>query len=156
MKAIQITEFGGPDVMQLVDLDEPTPGAGQELINVSAIGINYADTHQTENSYLFPQKLPLIPGVEVVGTTPTGVRVLAIVEAGGYAQQVTTHSAMMIPVLDGVTDEQALCMLVQGSTAWHILKTFGHVKPGETVVVHAAAGGVAQLLFSWQRCGGQR
>ena len=52
MKAIQITEFGGPDVMHLVDLDTPTPGAGQELINVSAIGINYADTHQTENSYL--------------------------------------------------------------------------------------------------------
>ena len=55
MKAIQITEFGGPDVMHLVDLDTPTAGPGQELINVSAIGINYADTHQTENSYLSPQ-----------------------------------------------------------------------------------------------------
>ena len=156
MKAIQITEFGGPDVMHLVDLETPTPGAGQELINVSAIGMNYADTHQTENSYLFPQKLPLIPGVEVVGTTPAGVRVLAIVEGGGYAQQVTTHSAMMIPVLDGVTDEQALCMLVQGSTAWHILKTFGHVQPGETVVVHAAAGGVGTIAIQLAKMWGAK
>ena len=100
MKAIQITEFGGPDVMQLVDLDNPTPGAGQELITVSAIGINYADTHQTENSYMFPQKLPLIPGVEVVGTTASGVRVLALVEGGGYAQQQVTHSAMWVPVTE--------------------------------------------------------
>jgi NADPH2:quinone reductase len=156
MKAIQITEFGGPEVMHLVDLETPTPSAGQELINVSAIGINYADTHQTENSYLFPQKLPLIPGVEVVGTTASGVRVLAIVESGGYAQQVTTHSGMMIPVLDGVTDEQALCMLVQGSTAWHILKTFGHVKPGETVVVHAAAGGVGTIAIQLAKMWGAK
>ena len=156
MKAIQITEFGGPDVMHLVDLETPTPGAGQELINVSAIGINYADTHQTENSYLFPQKLPLIPGVEVVGTTPSGVRVLAVVEGGGYAQQVATHSVMMIPVLDGVTDEQALCMLVQGSTAWHILKTVGHVQPGETVVVHAAAGGVGTIAIQLAKMWGAK
>jgi NADPH2:quinone reductase len=102
MKAIQITEFGGPDVMHLVDLDAPTPGAGQELITVSAIGINYADTHQTENSYLSPQKLPLIPGIEVVGTTTAGVRVLAPVDGGGYAQQAVTHSATMIPIAETV------------------------------------------------------
>jgi NADPH2:quinone reductase len=156
MKAIQITEFGGPEVMHLVDLETPTPGAGQELINVSAIGINYADTHQTENSYLFPQKLPLIPGVEVVGTTAAGVRVLALVEGGGYAQQVSTYSAAMIPVTEGVTDEQALCMLVQGSTAWHILKTFGHVQTGETVVVHAAAGGVGTIAIQLAKMWGAK
>ena len=66
MKAIQITEFGGPDVMHLVDLEDPKAADGLELINVTAIGINYADTHQTENSYLSPQKLPLVPGIEVV------------------------------------------------------------------------------------------
>ncbi|MCX6442948.1 MAG: zinc-binding dehydrogenase [Actinobacteria bacterium] len=156
MKAIQITEFGGPEVMHLVDLETPTPGEGQELINVSAIGINYADTHQTENSYLFPQKLPLIPGVEVVGTTAAGVRVLALVEGGGYAQQVSTYSAAMIPVTEGVTDEQALCMLVQGSTAWHILKTFGHVQTGETVVVHAAAGGVGTIAIQLAKMWGAK
>ena len=156
MKAIQITEFGGPEVMHLVELETPTPGAGQELINVSAIGINFADTHQTENSYLFPQKLPLIPGVEVVGTTAAGVRVLALVEGGGYAQQVSTYSAAMIPVTAGVTDEQALCMLVQGSTAWHILKTLGHVQPGETVVVHAAAGGVGTIAIQLAKMWGAK
>jgi NADPH2:quinone reductase len=156
MKAIQITEFGGPDVMQLVDLENPTPGEGHELVNVSAIGINYADTHQTENSYLFPQKLPLIPGVEVVGTNASGVRVLALVEAGGYAQQVTTHQAFMTPIPEAVSDEQALCMLVQGSTAWHILKTFGHVQPGETVVVHAAAGGVGTIAIQLAKLWGAK
>ena len=156
MKAIQITEFGGPDVMHLVDLDTPTPGAGQELITVSSIGINYADTHQTENSYLFPQKLPLIPGVEVVGTTASGVRVLALVEGGGYAQQVVTYSAAMVPVIEGVSDEQALCMLVQGSTAWHVLKTFGHLQPGETVVVHAAAGGVGTIAIQLAKMWGAK
>jgi len=156
MKAIQITEFGGPNVMHLVDLDTPTPGAGQELITVSSIGINYADTHQTENSYLFPQKLPLIPGVEVVGTTASGVRVLALVEAGGYAQEVVTHSATMVPVTEGVSDEQALCMLVQGSTAWHVLKTFGHLQPGETVVVHAAAGGVGTIAIQLAKLWGAK
>ena len=156
MKAIQITEFGGPDVMHLVDLETPTPGAGQELITVSSIGINYADTHQTENSYLFPQKLPLIPGVEVVGTTGSGVRVLALVEGGGYAQEVVTYSAAMVPVTDGVSDEQALCMLVQGSTAWHVLKTFGHLQPGETVVVHAAAGGVGTIAIQLAKMWGAK
>ena len=156
MKAIQITDFGGPDVMHLVDLETPTPGAGQELITVSSIGINYADTHQTENSYLFPQKLPLIPGVEVVGTTASGVRVLALVEGGGYAQQVVTYSAAMVPVTEGVSDEQALCMLVQGSTAWHVLKTFGHLQPGETVVVHAAAGGVGTIAIQLAKMWGAK
>ncbi len=156
MKAIQITEFGGPDVMHLVDLPDPTAGEGQELLNVSAIGINYADTHQTENSYLSPQKLPLVPGIEVVGTTEGGVRVLAPVDGGGYAQKALAHSAALIPIPDGVTDEQALCMMVQGSTAWHILKTVGHLKAGETVVVHAAAGGVGTIAIQLAKLWGAK
>ena len=140
MKAIQITAFGGPESMHLVDLAEPVPGPGQELIEVTSIGINYADTHQTENSYLSPQKLPLIPGIEVVGIA-NGRRVLAPVDGGGYAQKALAHSAAMIEIPNGVSDEQALCMLVQGSTAWHILKTVGHLQKGESVVIHAAAGG---------------
>ena len=156
MKAIQITEFGGPDVMHLVDLEDPKAADGFELIDVSAIGINYADTHQTENSYLSPQKLPLVPGIEVVGTTSKGVRVLAPVDGGGYAQKAITHSATMIPIPDGVSDGQALCMLVQGSTAWHILKTVGHVQPGETVVVHAAAGGVGTIAIQLAKLWGAK
>ena len=152
MKAIQITAFGGPESMHLVDLAEPVPGPGQEVIEVTSIGINYADTHQTENSYLSPQKLPLVPGIEVVGIA-NGRRVLAPVDGGGYAQKALAHSAAMIEIPNGVSDEQALCMLVQGSTAWHILKTVGHLQKGESVVIHAAAGGVGtiaiQLAMMW-------
>ena len=140
MKAIQIIEFGGPDVMKLVELPDPTPGEGEVLLDVTAIGINYADTHQTENSYLSPQALPLIPGIEVVGKYE-GKRYLASVSSGGYAEKAVAHKAVMFPIPDGVTDEQAVCMLVQGTTAWHLLKTMGHVKPGESVVVHAAGIG---------------
>ena len=156
MKAIQITEFGGPDVMHLVDLDDPKAAEGFELIEVSAIGINYADTHQTENSYLSPQKLPMIPGGEVVGTTSKGVRVLAPTDGGGYAQKAVAHPASMIPIPDGVSDEQALCMLIQGSTAWHILKTVGHLQPGETVVVHAAGGGVGTIAIQLAKMWGAK
>ena len=156
MKAIQITEFGGPDVMHLVELADPHAAEGLELLNVSAIGINYADTHQTENSYLSAQKLPLVPGIEVVGTTSKGVRVLAPVDGGGYAQKALAHSAAMIEIPNGVSDEQALCMLVQGSTAWHILKTVGHLQKGESVVIHAAAGGVGTIAIQLAKMWGAK
>ena len=155
MKAIQITAFGGPDSMHLVELPDPIAGQGQELIEVTSIGINYADTHQTENSYLSPQKLPMIPGLEVVGTA-NGRRVLAPVDGGGYAQKALAHSAAMIEIPVGVSDEQALCMLVQGTTAWHTLKTVGHVKPGETVVIHAAAGGVGTIAIQLAKLWGAK
>ena len=155
MKAIQITAFGGPDSMHLVDLAEPVPGPGQEVIEVTSIGINYADTHQTENSYLSPQKLPLVPGIEVVGIA-NGRRVLAPVDSGGYAQKAIAHSAAMIEIPVGVSDEQALCMLVQGSTAWHILKTVGHLKKGESVVIHAAAGGVGTIAIQLAKLWGAK
>jgi NADPH2:quinone reductase len=156
MKAIQITEFGGPEVMKLVNLEDPIIGEGQELINVTAIGINYADTHQTENSYLSAQKLPLIPGIEVVGKTAAGLRVLAPIDGGGYSQKAVAYSAALIPIPDTVTDQQALAMLVQGTTAWHILRTIGHLKVGETVVVHAAAGGVGSIAIQLAKMWGAK
>jgi NADPH2:quinone reductase len=141
--------------MHLVDLAEPVPGPGQEVIEVTSIGINYADTHQTENSYLSPQRLPLVPGIEVVGIA-NGRRVLAPVDSGGYAQKAIAHSAAMIEIPVGVSDEQALCMLVQGSTAWHILKTVGHLKKGESVVIHAAAGGVGTIAIQLAKLWGAK
>lgn len=156
MKAIQITAFGGPEAMHFVDLADPVATSGLEVINVTAIGINYADTHQTENSYLSKQELPLIPGIEVVGATLSGRRVLAPVASGGYAQKALAYTAAMIEIPNGVTDEQALCMLVQGSTAWHILKTVGHVKAGESVVIHAAAGGVGTIAIQLAKLWGAK
>ena len=156
MKAMQITKFGGPEVMEYLDLPEPQIKAGEELITVTAIGINYADTHQTENSYLSKQELPLIPGIEVVGTTTDGHRVLAPAGSGGYAQMAAVNQRAMIEIPAGVSDQQALCMLVQGSTAWHILKTVGHLNPGETVVIHAAAGGVGTIAIQLAKMWGAK
>ena len=147
MKAIYITEFGGPEVMKYLDLPEPVPAGSQVLLEVSAIGINYADTHQTENSYLSTQKLPLIPGMEVVGKMPDGSRVLALAATGGYCQKTLVHPKTVIPLPDKVSDGQALAMMVQGSTAHMILKKMGQIKAGESVVIHAGAGGVGSVAI---------
>ena len=155
MKAIQISAFGGPEVMQYVDLPDPIAGESEIVLEVTAVGINYADTHQTENSYLSPQTLPLVPGIEVTGIHE-GKRYLASVSSGGYAQKAIAQKAALIPIPDQVTDQQALCMLVQGSTAWHLLRTMGSVKPGQTVVVHAAAGGVGTIAIQLAKLWGAR
>jgi NADPH2:quinone reductase len=145
MRAVQITRFGGPEVLDVVDLPDPVPGDGEQLYDVSACGVNFADTHQTENSYLSQQELPLIPGTEFVGRTDGGPRVVGLAPGGGYAQRVTAHPRMTWPVPDGVTDEAALALVVQGATAWHMLRTSSHLQPGESVVVIAGAGGVGSL-----------
>lgn len=146
MKAIQITKFGGPEVMNYLELPDPVAKEDEVLLDVTSIGINYADTHQTENSYLSQQTLPLIPGIEVTGLF-NGKRYLASVSSGGYAQIAAASKYALFPIPDSVTDQQALCMLIQGSTAWHLLKTMGELKPGQTVVIHAAAGGVGTLAI---------
>jgi len=145
MRAIQITEFGGPEVLTPVELPSPTPRDGQEVLTVSAVGVNYADTHQAENSYLAPATLPLVPGAEAVGTTADGRRVVALLEGGGYAEQAVAWSPLLFDVPDGVDDAAALSLVLQGTTAWHILRTSAHLAEGESVVVHAAAGGVGTL-----------
>jgi len=147
MKAIYITEFGGPEVMKYVDLPEPVPAGSQVLLDVTVIGINYADTHQTENSYLSTQKLPLIPGMEVVGKMPDGSRVLALAASGGYCQKTLVNPKTVIALPDKVSDGQALAMMVQGSTAHIILKKMGQIKAGESVVIHAGAGGVGSVAI---------
>ena len=145
MRAIQITEFGGPEVLGVRDLPDPVAVDGMQLIEVTAAGVNYADTHQTENSYLARQQLPLIPGAEVAGRTPDGRRVVALVGGGGYAEKVLAPPETVFDVPAGVSDGQALALVLQGTTAWHILRTSAHLAVGESVVVHAAAGGVGSL-----------
>jgi len=139
--------------MKYLELPDPTPAGSQVVLDVTAIGINYADTHQTENSYLAQQKLPLIPGMEVVGKMPDSSRVLALASTGGYCQKTLVSPRTVIPLPEQVSDGQALAMMVQGSTAYLILKEMAHVKAGESVVVHAGAGGVGsvaiQLAKEW-------
>jgi NADPH2:quinone reductase len=150
-----IQRFGGPEVLEVADVPEPETPEGFYLVEVDAAGVNYADTHQIENSYLAQQELPLMPGSEVVGRivtdrTPDGLegrRIAALVGGGGYAERALVHPSAAFPLPDEVSDAQALALMVQGLTAWHLLSTCGHLAPGESVVVHAAAGGVGTLAI---------
>jgi NADPH2:quinone reductase len=145
VRAVQITEFGGPDVLQVVELDDPRPEGDLLVVDVASAGVNYADTHQVEDSYLSRSTLPLVPGSEVVGTTADGRRVAAFSWTGGYCEKALVHPSAAFDVPDGVSDGQALSLLVQGLTAWHLLRTSTGMREGESVVVHAAAGGVGTL-----------
>jgi NADPH:quinone reductase len=146
MRAIQMQEFGGPEVLQLVDIPVPEPAEGEVLIKVGRAGLNYADTHQRTNSYLAKATLPLVPGSEVAGVREdTGERVVALCGNGGYAEYATAPGALTFPIPEGVDDATALALLLQGLTAWHLYKTSARVQPGESVVIIAAAGGVGSL-----------
>ncbi len=118
MRAIQMREFGGPEVLELVELERPVPGAGEVLVRVSAAGLNFADTHTRENSYVAKAELPLVPGSEVVGVREdTGERVVALCGTGGYAEWATAPEHLCFPVPEGVEDATALALLLQGLTA---------------------------------------
>jgi len=152
MRAVQITEFGGLDVLQLADVERPEPGPDEVLIRVSHAGINFADTHQRENSYLARFELPLIPGGEVAGVVERGAgdlaegtRVAAMLRSGGYAEYAVAPTATTFPIPDGVDDGTALALLIQGLTAWHLYRTSAKLQKGESVVVVSGAGGVGSL-----------
>lgn len=145
MKAIQIDEFGGPEVLRHREVDEPVPGHDEIVIDVARAGINFADTHATRNDYLAEQALPLIPGAEVSGRTPEGKRVAAILGSGAYAEKVAVPAQMLVPVPDGVDDNQAAALLLQGLTAMALVRDCARIEPGETIVVEAAAGGTGLL-----------
>jgi NADPH:quinone reductase len=146
MRAIQQREFGGPEVLELVDLPVPEPGDGEVLVRVSRAGMNFADTHKRRNDYLATQELPLVPGGEVAGVREdTGERVVALTDKGGYAEYAVAREALTFPIPDGVDDATALALIIQGLTAWHLYRTSARVGPGESVVVIAGAGGVGSL-----------
>ncbi len=148
MRAIQMREFGGPEVLELRDIERPVPGPGEVLVEVSAAGLNFADTHRRENAYVEKAELPLVPGSEVVGRrADTGERVVALCGTGGYAEWATAPEHLCFGVPEGVEDATALALLLQGLTAWHLHRTQGRVAPGESVVVVSGAGGVGSLAI---------
>jgi NADPH:quinone reductase len=153
MRAIRISEWGGPEVLELVD-DAPLPDPDEHhvLVRVTHAGVNFADTHARENSYLARYELPLTPGAEIAGVVErdggglhAGQRVVSLVGTGGYAEYAAAPAATTFPIPDGVNDATALALLLQGLTAWHLYRTSARLAPGESVVVHAAAGGVGSL-----------
>ena len=130
MRAVQIDEFGGPEVLKVVDIPKPEPGEGQVLIEVSRAGMNFADTHQRENSYLARYEVPLVLGGEVAGRTEDGRRVIALLASGGYAEYAVAPKEMVHEIPEGVEDGAALALLIQGITAWHLFKTSAKLAPG--------------------------
>ncbi|WP_025027472.1 quinone oxidoreductase family protein [Caldalkalibacillus mannanilyticus] len=155
MKAVQFQNYGSPDVLQVVDLPLPQIKLGEVLVQVKAAGVNFADTARRYGQYLAKTPLPYIPGFEVAGEIvevssdvtdfKVGDRVVALPECGGYAEYIALHASQLIRIPDHVDFNQAAALLGQGLSAYHILKTSARMSAGDTVLIHAAAGGVGTL-----------
>jgi len=156
MKAIQIEEFGGPEVLQYVELPDPDPKLGEVVVNVKRSGINFADTHASRNDYLAEQTLPLIPGTEVSGQLNDGRRVVVLTGSGGYAEKVAVPQAQLIELPAEVDYDQAAAALLQGLTAMALVHRCARIEPGETIVVEAAAGGTGTLAVQLAKRAGAR
>jgi NADPH:quinone reductase len=152
MRAIQMTEFGGPEVLEVAELPTPRPGPDEVLIRVARAGLNFADTHTRTNSYVQKATLPLVPGGEVAGVREdTGERVVALTGSGGYAEYAIAPADRVFAIPDVVEDGTALALIIQGTTAWHLYRTAARVQEGESVVVHSAAGGVGSIAVQLGR-----
>jgi NADPH2:quinone reductase len=164
MRAIRVERYGGPEVLQAVDVDARQPGPGQVLVDVAASGVNYVDTYQ--RSGLYQVSLPFVPGAEGAGAVAAvgdgvsglavGDRVGWVAAPGSYAQQVVVDVDRAIRVPDGVSDEVAAAVLLQGLTAHYLSTSTYPVQVGDTVLVHAAAGGVGLLLTQMVKLRGGR
>ncbi|HEY6146029.1 MAG TPA: zinc-binding dehydrogenase [Solirubrobacterales bacterium] len=156
MKAIQIEEFGGPEVLRHVEVPDPSPKLSEVVVNVKRSGVNFADTHASRNDYLAEQTLPLIPGAEVSGQLSDGRRVVALLGSGGYAEQVAVAKSQLIELPDGVDYDQAAGGLLQGLTAMALVHRCARIEPGETILVEAAAGGTGSLSVQLAKRAGAR
>jgi NADPH2:quinone reductase len=165
MRAIIVTRSGGPDVLELrADEPEPHVGAADLLVEPAAIGVNFRDIYEREGTYA--GEPPLVAGVEGAGTVvgvgdavsdvAVGDRVAWVAAPGSYADRVAVPALRAVPVPDGVADEVAAAALLQGMTAHYLSHSTYPVQPGETVVVHAAAGGVGLLLTQMVKLRGGR
>ena len=154
MQAIQVRRTGGPEVLELVEVEQPQPAPGQVRIEVAAAGVNFIDVYNRTG--LYPKPLPFIPGDEGAGrvvavgpgvdTVKVGDRVASTELSGAYAQFALASADRVVPVPEGVSDELAAAVLLQGLTAHYLVFDSYRIKEGDTVVVHAAAGGVGLLL----------
>jgi NADPH:quinone reductase len=152
MRAIQQAEFGGPEVLELVEVPAPQPADDEVLIRVIRAGLNFADTHQREDHYVQRQSLPRIPGSEVAGVREdTGERVVALCGQGGYAELAVAPADRVFAIPAGLDDGTALALLLQGLTAWHLYRTCARIAPGESVLVVSGAGGVGSLAVQLAR-----
>ncbi|AFS15226.1 MULTISPECIES: quinone oxidoreductase family protein [Mycobacterium] len=164
MHAIEVSETGGPEVLRYVDTPQPSPGPGEVLIEAEAIGVNYIDTYFRSGQY--PRQLPFILGQETSGTVvdtgegvegfTAGDRVVTATASGGYAEYATAPASFTASVPDGVPADVAASALLKGLTAHYLLKSVYPVQAGDTVLVHAGAGGVGLILTQWAHLLGAR
>ncbi|WP_433715258.1 quinone oxidoreductase family protein [Nocardia sp. CA-084685] len=155
MRAIQISELGGPEVLREVELDAPTPGPGEIAIDVEYVGVNFADLQARSVGYRV-RDLPFVPGLELSGRVRSmgadvdgftvGQPVAAITEGGAYAEVAVVTAATVFAVPDGVDLRTAATLPTVLPTAYALINTVGRVQPGETVLVQAAAGGVGTVV----------
>ncbi len=163
MRAVRIDEFGGPEVLRVVDVAEPAAGEGEVPLRVVLAGVNFGDTHQRQNEYVAGRRTPFVLGGEVFGTVEepgagfeAGDRVVALLETGGYAERAVARATQTFHVPDGLEGSAALALLVQGLTAWHLFRTSAKLADGESVVVHSGAGGVGGLAVQLAKPMGAR
>ncbi|MDX8478591.1 quinone oxidoreductase [Mesorhizobium sp. VK24D] len=160
-KAIRIHAHGGPEVLTYEDADPGQPGAGQILVRHTAIGLNFIDVYHRSGLYPPPGGLPLIPGSEAAGVvlavgagvdwlTP-GERIAYAVNVGAYCEERVIAADRVVKVPDGISDEQAASMMLKGMTAEYLLRRTYPVKAGDTILYHAAAGGVGLILGQWAK-----
>lgn len=157
MHAIEVAELGGPEVLSLVERPEPTPGPGEVLIKAEAIGVNFIDTYF--RSGLYPRPVPYIPGQEVCGTITAvgddvaalavGDRVVTAAADATYSEYSVAPADYVAYVPEGVDPEVAAAALLKGMTAHYLIKSTYPVQQGDTVLLHAGAGGVGLILTQW-------
>lgn len=159
MKAIQISQYGGPEVLKIQETQIGKPGKGQALIRIKAAGVNFVDVYQRRGTYSVPVELPYIPGLEASGIVEAigegvtdvkpGDRVAYVHEPGAYAEQSLVKADRLIPLPPDFSFEQGAAFLLQGMTAHYLLHEFRKLKAHEFVLIHAAAGGMGLLLVQW-------
>jgi NADPH:quinone reductase len=156
MRAVVFEQNGGPEVLECQDVPSPTPGEGEVLVDVEAIGINYRDVYERNGSG-YGSEPPAIIGVEGAGKVHhTGERVAWVGVPGSYAEQVAARRDALVPIPDGVEAEVAAAVLLQGMTAHYLAADSYAIESGDWVVIHAAAGGVGLLLTQIAKSRGGR
>src|SRR5438445_248726 len=164
MKAIRVDAAGGPEAMRLADVPDPQPREGEALVRIEAAGVNFIDVYHRSGAY--PVPFPLVPGQEGAGMVvavgggvsevAVGDRVAFASGPGTYAELVSIPAARLVPVPQGVSTKQAAAAMFQGMTAHYLATSTYALKPGDTCLVHAAAGGVGLLLSQIAKLGGAR
>ena len=164
MKAIRVNEFGGPEALSYESVSVPDPGSGEARVKVEAAGLNFIDVYQ--RSGMYPVSLPFTLGMEAAGTVDAvgpdvsdlepGDRVAYAMQLGAYAEYATVRRGKLVSIPDGIDTQQAAAAMLQGMTAHYLSHSTYPIQPGDTALVHAAAGGVGQLLVQLAKKRGAR